>query len=72
MKQRNEAAAELVKAVLIINGGGTVALLAFLQATWVTARVLAMPTIVAIAFLSFGAAMPMILNAVAVLIINSG
>jgi hypothetical protein len=54
-KQRNEAAAELVKALLIINGGGAVALLAFLQAIWVPSRALAKPTVIGIAFLAFGA-----------------
>ena len=34
-EQRSEAIAELVKALLIINGGGAVALLAFLQSAWV-------------------------------------
>jgi hypothetical protein len=55
-KQRNEAATELVKALLIINGGGAVALLAFLQAIWVDSHDLAKPTVIGIAFLSFGAA----------------
>ena len=54
-RQRNEAATELVKALLIINGGGAVALLAFLQAIWVPSRVLAKPTVTAIALLAFGA-----------------
>jgi hypothetical protein len=54
-KQRNEAATELVKALLIINGGGAVALLAFLQAIWVPSHVLAKPTVIGIAFLAFGA-----------------
>jgi hypothetical protein len=34
-EQRSEAMVELVKALLIINGGGAVALLAFLQSAWV-------------------------------------
>ena len=56
MKQRNEAMAELVKALLIINGGGAVALLAFLQAIWGHSRAtLAQPTVLAIALLSAGA-----------------
>jgi hypothetical protein len=55
MKQRNESATELVKALLIINGGGAVALLAFLQAVWSTAPTLAKPTVLGIVFLSAGA-----------------
>jgi hypothetical protein len=54
-KQRDESATELVKALLIINGGGAVALLAFLQATWSSAPDLAKPTLLGIAVLSFGA-----------------
>ena len=55
MKQRNESVAELVKALLIINGGGAVALLAFLQAIWIPSRVLAKPIAIGISFLAFGA-----------------
>jgi hypothetical protein len=51
-KQRDESATELVKALLIINGGGAVALLAFLQATWSSAPDLAKPTLLGIAVLS--------------------
>jgi hypothetical protein len=54
-KQRDESATELVKALLIINGGGAVALLAFWQATWSSAPDLAKPTLVGNAVLSFGA-----------------
>ena len=53
--QRDTAAAELVKALLIINGGGAVALLAFLQAIWVPSRELAKPTIIAVTLLAAGA-----------------
>jgi hypothetical protein len=54
-KQRNEAATELVKALLIVNGGGAVALLAFLQAIWVSAHGLAKPIVLGIAFFAIGA-----------------
>lgn len=54
-RQRDEAATELVKSLLVINGGGAGALLAFLQATWITDRSLARPTIIGILILSFGA-----------------
>jgi hypothetical protein len=53
-KQRNESATELVKALLIINGGGAVALLAYLQAIWIPSPVLARPTIIGIGCLAFG------------------
>jgi archaellum biogenesis protein FlaJ (TadC family) len=49
------AATELVKALLIINGGGAVALLAFLQAIWAQNRELAKPTIIALIFFAVGA-----------------
>jgi len=55
MKQRNEAMSELVKALLIVNGGGAVALLAFLERTWSSARVLVKPTAIGVAFLAGGA-----------------
>src|SRR5260370_34919685 len=53
MQQRNESAAELVKALLIINGGGAVALLAFLQASLGSAPAFSKPTVIGGAFLSF-------------------
>jgi hypothetical protein len=55
MKQRDQAASELVRALLIINGGGAAALLAFLQAIWSSNKALAKPTIAAIVILGFGA-----------------
>lgn len=54
-KQRDQAASELVRALLIINGGGAVALLAFLQAIWASEKALAKPTIAALVALAFGA-----------------
>jgi len=54
MKQRNEAIAELVKALLIINGGGAVALLAFLQSPWVQDKALVAPVAYAVPMLAFG------------------
>lgn len=54
-KQRNETATELVKALLVINGGGAVALLAFLQAIWTQHHTLAKPTAIGIALLALGA-----------------
>jgi len=53
-EQRSEAMAELVKALLIINGGGAVALLAFLQSAWVQNIKLVVPVACAVAFLAFG------------------
>src|SRR5947208_6502780 len=55
MKQRDEAFTELVKALLIINGGGAVALLAFLQTTWVQSKALIGVVVVAIAAMAAGA-----------------
>lgn len=56
-RQRDQAASELVRALLIINGGGAAALLAFLTAIWSmpTAITLLKPTIAALALLAFGA-----------------
>src|SRR6266705_632759 len=54
-RQRDEAASELVRGLLIINGGGAAALLAFLQAIWSSNKALARPTIVALVILSVGA-----------------
>jgi hypothetical protein len=54
-RQRDQAASELVRALLIINGGGAAALLAFLQAIWSSQRALAKPTIVALIILAVGA-----------------
>lgn len=47
-RQRDQAASELVRALLIINGSGAAALLAFLQAIWSSNRSLVKPTIVAL------------------------
>lgn len=54
-EQRNEAARELVRALLIINGGGAAALLAFLQAIWPHEKGFARPIIVALVILAVGA-----------------
>ena len=54
-RQRDQAASELVRGLLIINGGGAAALLAFLQAIWSSNKALAKPTIVALVILSVGA-----------------
>jgi len=54
MEQRNEAIAELVKALLIINGGGSVALLAFPQSPWVQDKALVVPVAYAVSMLAFG------------------
>jgi hypothetical protein len=55
-KQRDQAASDLVRALLIVNGGGAAALLAFLQATWTSCnKSLAKPTISAMSVLAFGA-----------------
>lgn len=54
-EQRNEAARELVRALLIINGGGAVALLAFLQAIWPYEKGFAKPIIIAVVVLAIGA-----------------
>jgi len=54
-KQRDQAASELVRGLLLINGGGAAALLAFLQAIWSSNKALARPTIVALVILSVGA-----------------
>jgi hypothetical protein len=56
-RQRDQTASDLVKALLLINGGGAGALLAFLQAIWATDKGLAKPTIAAIVILAFGACM---------------
>jgi len=54
-QQRDKSASELVRALLIINGGGAAALLAFLQAIWTSSRELAKPTVIALIILAFGA-----------------
>ena len=52
--QRDESIAELVKALLIINGGGAVALLAFLQSKWVQDKALVVPVACAVGTLASG------------------
>jgi hypothetical protein len=58
-EQRNQAIAELVKAMLIINGGGGVALLVFLQSAWVQNKMLVKPVACAVAVLAFGSRSPL-------------
>ena len=53
-EQRNQAMSELVKALLIINGGGAVTLLAFLQSPWVQDKKLVVPVACAVAALALG------------------
>jgi len=55
MRQRDESATQLVRALLIVNAGGSAALLAFLQAIWVSSRELAKPTVIGMLLLAFGA-----------------
>ena len=43
-RQRDQAASELVRSLLIINGGGAATLLAFLTAIWNTATTLRRPS----------------------------
>ena len=56
-RQRDQAASELVRGLLIINGGGAGALLAFLGAIWssATGAALAKPTLGALWILGLGA-----------------
>jgi uncharacterized membrane protein YidH (DUF202 family) len=54
-RQRDQAAAELVRALLLINGGGAAVLLAFLQAIWKEDKALANTTIWTLVALSVGA-----------------
>lgn len=53
-EQRNEALREGVKGLLLINGGGATAMLAFLQATWTTKPQLAKYVVGCIALLAVG------------------
>lgn len=53
-EQRNEALAEGVKGLFLMNGGGAVALLAFLQAIWKEQPLLAKYVVVSIAALAVG------------------
>ena len=55
-RQRDQAASELIKGLLLINAGGAGALLIFLQAIWKDSRELATPIVIAIIILSVGAA----------------
>lgn len=54
MHERNEASKEGVRGLFIINGGGAVALLAFLQAIWVDNQALSKYVVVSIAIFGFG------------------
>lgn len=53
-EQRNDALREGVKGLLLINGGGATAMLAFLQAVWQTKPQIAPFVVGCIAFLAFG------------------
>ena len=53
-EQRNDALREAVKGLLLINGGGATAMLAFLQATWTTKPQLARFIVACIASLAVG------------------
>jgi hypothetical protein len=53
-EQRNDALREGVKGLLLINGGGATAMLAFLQAVWATKPQIVPFVVGCIAFLSFG------------------
>lgn len=53
-EQRDDAFREGVKGLLLINGGGTTAMLAFLQATWATKPQLAKYVVGCIALLALG------------------
>jgi len=53
-EQRNEALREGVKGLFLMNGGGAVAMLAFLQAIWKDRPVLAKCVVVCIAFFAAG------------------
>jgi hypothetical protein len=58
-RQRDQAASELVRALLILNAGGAAALLVFLTALWPMTGTAALikPTIVALGCLALGAAL---------------
>ncbi len=53
--QRDKSATELVRALLIVNGGGAAALLVFLQAIWKSDPLLAKSTVWAVVSLGVGA-----------------
>ncbi|MBI3355996.1 MAG: hypothetical protein HY038_04360 [Nitrospirae bacterium] len=53
-EQRNDALREGVKGLFLINGGGAVAMLAFLQAIWKDQPQLAKPVIECISIFAFG------------------
>lgn len=55
--QRNDAMREGVKALVLMNGGGAVALLAFLQALWSKEPVLVKYVLCALGFLVIGVAL---------------
>jgi hypothetical protein len=52
--QRDDAIREGVKGLLLINGGGATAMLAFLQAIWATKPQIAKYVVLCIACLAFG------------------
>jgi hypothetical protein len=56
-RQRDQAASELVRALLLINGGGATVLLAFLKAIWKSDKALAQATVWSLLFLGVGAAL---------------
>ena len=56
MRVRAEFTTQGIRGLLIINGGGAAALLAFLQAIWNEDRALAEHVVTAIAWLAFGVA----------------
>ena len=56
-RQRDQAASELVRALLVVNGGGATVLLAFLQAIWKSDKALAQATVWALLILGVGAAL---------------
>jgi hypothetical protein len=55
-RQRDEASKEGVRGLLLINGGGSVALLAFLQAIWAVDKQLAKYVVIGIIFFAIGVA----------------
>ena len=57
-EQRNEALREGVRGLFLINGGGAVTMLAFLQAIWKDQPLLAKYVVVCISFLAVGVFLP--------------
>lgn len=54
-RQRDQAASELVRALLLLNGGGAGALLLFLQAIWASEKALAYTTVSTLVCFAAGA-----------------